>query len=61
MMLVFNTKGDAVHVTRSVLEHLGRARPATGMAAASASLTVDQLLAEPFAQIHRSLLQVRAL
>jgi hypothetical protein len=57
-MLVTTPKGHVAHITRVLAEMLGRTRrQAMSM---SGQHMVEQFMAAPFAQMHRELLQVRA-
>ncbi len=56
-MLVTNARGQVCHITAALAERLGRTRQqALG---GGINTAVEQLMAEPFAQMHRSLLAVR--
>jgi hypothetical protein len=55
-MLVTSNTGAVVHVTRKLAAMLGRTVPQ--ILANGSAHAVEQLLVEPFAQLHRTLAQV---
>ncbi len=57
LMLVTNSRGQLCHITEALAQLLGRTRQ-QAMANAS-SWALEQILVEPFAQMHRAILPVR--
>lgn len=56
LMLVTDARGRILHITTKLAARLGR-KPFDIMATANPN-AIEQLLVEPFSQIHRALLQV---
>jgi hypothetical protein len=55
-MLVVNSRGQIAHITEQLASMLGRSRQQ--MLATSGLHAVEQLMARPFAQMHREYLMV---
>jgi hypothetical protein len=56
MMLVVSTKGQVVHITHKLANLLGRSRQ--NLVGLTAPHLVEQLMVQPFAQMHREWMQV---
>ncbi len=56
LMLVTNAKGQVCHITSELAGLLGRTRLQSS--SASGGQMIEQLMAQPFSQLHRAHLQV---